>query len=325
MLRSLPRQVDPNLLVGTETSDDAGVYRLTDDLALVQTIDFFTPIVSDPYLFGEIAATNALSDVYAMGGRPLTAMNLLTFSPASLPVAQAGAILRGGAAKVAEAGAVIVGGHTVEDAQVKYGLSVTGIVHPAHVLTNAGARPGDGLVLTKAIGTGIIATAMSGGAAPASSADAAIESMRTLNRRAAEAAAGRTVHACTDVTGFGLLGHLVELVSGSQVRVRLSAGAVPLLPGALALAADGWLPAGLYRNRDHFRASIRFADGVAEPLQDALFDPQTSGGLLLSLPLAEARALATALQAVGLPAALIGCVEPGQAEIVVEDGRAVAD
>jgi selenide,water dikinase len=324
-LRSLPRQVDPNLLVGTETSDDAGVYRLTDDLALVQTIDFFTPIVSDPYLFGEIAATNALSDVYAMGGRPLTAMNLLTFSPASLPVAQAGEILRGGAAKVAEAGAVIVGGHTVEDTQVKYGLSVTGIVHPARVLTNAGARPGDGLVLTKAIGTGIIATAMSGGAAPASSEAAAIESMRTLNRRAAEAASEQTVHACTDITGFGLLGHLAELASGSQVRVRLSVGAVPLLPGVLSLAAGGWLPAGLYRNRDHFGGSIRFTDGVAEPLQDALFDPQTSGGLLLSLPLTEARTLAAALQAAGLSAALIGQVEPGQAEILVEAGGTIAD
>lgn len=311
----MPPQRDPNLLVGTETSDDAGVYRLSDELALVQTIDFFTPIVSDPYLFGEIAAANALSDVYAMGGRPLTAMNLLTFSPRTLPVADAGAILRGGAAKVAEAGAVIVGGHTIEDDQVKYGLAVTGLVHPQRVLANAGAKPGDGLVLTKAIGTGIITTALTAGAAAADSEDAAIASMRTLNRRAAEAAAEHAVNGCTDITGFGLLGHLVELAEGSRVAVTLAARAVPLLPAALALAADGWLPAGLYRNRDHFGGRVDFARGVAEPLQDALYDPQTSGGLLLSLPLAAARTLAATLRNAGHPAALIGVVAAGSPRI----------
>lgn len=296
------------------------MFRLNDEIALAQTVDFFTPIVADPYLFGQIAAANALSDVYAMGGRPLTAMNLLTFSPAVLAPEDAGAILRGGADKVAEAGAVIVGGHTVDDERVKYGLAVTGIVHPERIWTNAGARAGDALVLTKAVGTGIITTAMAAAAAPREAEEAAIESMRTLNERAAELARGASIHGGTDITGFGLLGHLAELAEASRVDVVLYAGAVPLLPAVAALAADGYLPAGLYRNRDHFGARVTFAPDVAAELQDILYDPQTSGGLLLSLPAPEAERLAARMRAAGLPAAVIAKVAPGTGKITVREG-----
>lgn len=320
MLVGLPRQQHPDLLVGLDTSDDAGVFRLSAETALVQTLDFFTPIVADPYLFGQIAAANALSDVYAMGGRPLTAMNLLTFSPAVLPPAEAREILRGGADKVAEAGAVIVGGHTVDDQQVKYGLSVTGVVHPDRVWTNAGAKPGDVVILTKPVGTGIITTAMTAGAASPDSEQAAIRSMATLNARAAELAGDHRINGATDITGFGLLGHLAELAAASGADIDVFAGGVPLLPEVQSLAADGFLPAGLYRNRDHFGRQVVCPAGIAQALQDILWDPQTSGGLVLSLPAVDARALVVEMRAAGIPAAVIGRVAVGAGQVNVKEG-----
>lgn len=287
----------------------------------MQTIDFFTPIVADPYLFGQIAAANALSDVYAMGGRPLTALNLLTFNPATLAPAAAGEILRGGADKVAEAGAVIVGGHTVEDDTVKYGLSVTGLVHPERVWTNAGARAGDALILTKPLGTGIITTAMSAGLASDDAERAAVASMAGLNGRAAELAAACSVHGATDITGFGLLGHLAELAQASGVDVELSADRVPLLPDVEALAGDGLLPAGLYRNQAHFEPLVTFAPGLPQAMRDILYDPQTSGGLLLAVPAAEAAALCRELQTAGLVAAEVARAVSGTGRIKVDNGR----
>ncbi len=282
MLRRLPQSADPRLLVGVSTADDAGVYLLDDNTALILTVDFFTPIVDDPYTFGQIAAANALSDVYAMGGRPLTALNIVAFPACELDGETLPAILRGGADKVAEAGAVIAGGHTIDDAQPKYGLSVTGVVHPGKIWTNAGARPGDALVLTKPIGTGVLATAAKAGMFPAGVA-ASIETMAALNAKAAAAAADHPIHACTDITGFGLLGHLFELAGASGMRAEIASAALPLLPDAAEAAAMGLVPAGAYRNRDYL-AAVTFAAGVPEPLRDLCFAPQTSGGLLFALP-----------------------------------------
>ena len=293
--------------MGIDTADDAGVYRLNDETALIQTLDFFTPIVDDPYLFGQIAATNSLSDVYAMGGKPLTAMNIVTFPICRLAPEVLLAILSGGQQKIAEAGAVMLGGHTIDDDEPKYGLSVTGVVHPDKVLTNAGARPGDALILTKAIGTGVLYTALKAELFPAGVA-AAAASMTQLNRYAAEVMTRFPVHACTDITGFGLLGHAFELAAGSAVDLELDSRAVPLLPDAAEAAGMGLVPAGAYANRDYLK-QVDFQPDVPVNLQDLLFDPQTSGGLLISLAEDLAADLLTELHAAGVAvAARIGRV-----------------
>ena len=293
--------------MGIDTADDAGVYRLTDETALIQTLDFFTPIVDDPYLFGQIAATNSLSDVYAMGGKPLTAMNIVTFPICRLAPEVLLAILSGGQQKIAEAGAVMLGGHTIDDDEPKYGLSVTGVVHPDKVLTNAGAQPGDALILTKAIGTGVLYTALKAELFPAGVA-AAAASMTQLNRYAAEVMTRFPVHACTDITGFGLLGHAFELAAGSAVDLELDSRAVPLLPDAAEAAGMGLVPAGAYANRDYLN-QVEFRPEVPVNLQDLLFDPQTSGGLLISLAEDLAADLLTELHAAGVAvAARIGRV-----------------
>ena len=289
-----------------ETSDDAGVYLLDEATALIQTLDFFTPIVDDPYLFGQIAAANSLSDVYAMGGKPLTAMNIVTFPVCKLPGAVLLAMLSGGQAKIAEAGAVLVGGHTIEDDEPKYGLSVTGTAHPEKIWTNAGARPGDALILTKPIGTGVLYTAMRAEMFPAGVA-AAAASMATLNRQAADAGKNYPVHACTDITGFGLLGHAYEMAAASKVDLAIESGKVPLLTDAAEAAQMGLIPAGAYANRDYLK-QISFHTAVPTNIQDLCYDPQTSGGLLFSLPTAASEALLADLKAAGLTAACIGRV-----------------
>lgn len=296
MLRDLPNIVDPNLLVGYDGADDACVYRLSDELALVQTVDFFPPMVDDPYLFGQIAAANALSDVYAMGGRPITAMNLLCF-PSCLDPAVARQILAGGQSKAAEAGAVVAGGHSIQDNEPKYGMCVTGLAHPRRILANCGAQPGDRLILTKPLGSGVLVTAAKGDVIDAAALQPAVAVMTRLNRRAAEIAAGFTIHACTDITGFGLLGHALEMAAGSGATLRLDSASLPLIAGARELARMGVIPAGAYTNRDHVGGQVAFADGLPQELADICFDPQTSGGLLLAVAEAEAEALLAALQA----------------------------
>ena len=305
------------MLVGIDTADDAGVFQLDDSTALIQTLDFFPPIVDDPYLFGQIAAANSLSDVYAMGGKPLTAMNIVAFPLCTLPADVLLAILQGGQDKIAEAGAILVGGHTVSDAEPKYGLSVTGIVHPRQVLTNAGARPGDALILTKALGTGILTTAAKADMF-SDGVDAAISSMTALNKTAAECLAGHGVHACTDVTGFGLLGHLQEMTCASCTQAVIDSTALPLLPQAAEAAAMGFVPAGAYENRGS-REGISFADHVPDNIRDICYDPQTSGGLLISLPAIEVTALLKKLHSAGVEqAAVIGTMSAaGKGEIYV--------
>jgi selenide,water dikinase len=277
---------DPRLIVGRETYDDAGVFVLSDDLALVQTIDFFAPIVDDPYRFGQVAAANALSDVYAMGGEPLTAMNVVGWPVDKLDIAILGEILRGGQDKVHEAGALIVGGHTIIDEEVKYGLSVTGRVHPKRILTNAAAKAGDQLVLTKAIGTGLLATAMKQDRLPGAAAKALYASMTALNAHAASEAVRLGVRSATDVTGFGLLGHAYHLALASNVTIEIDRARVPLLPEARSLAAAGVRTGGLERNADYLESRISW--GLATPDDRALLqDPQTSGGLLVAVPAAR--------------------------------------
>ena len=313
---------DPNLIVGFDQADDAGVYRLTDEIALIQTVDFFTPIVDDPYLFGQIAAANALSDVYAMGGRPLCAMNIVGFPVQKMDIAVLHDILRGGLDKLREANTTLAGGHTVEDPELKYGLSVTGLVHPDRVLTNQGARPGDALILTKPLGTGIINTAIKGELASPTAIDEVARSMASLNHAAAITMDRFTVHACTDVTGFGLLGHLAEMIAGSQVSVHVAASSLPYFPAALEYAAMGLLPAGLHRNRDHCKAVVTETQGVPFEQIDLLYDPQTSGGLLIAVPEAEGMKLVAALHEADIPAARVigrvgsGSLSPGQ--VIVE-------
>jgi selenide, water dikinase len=283
VLAAIPRVSNPDVLVGYDTSDDAGVYRLTPELALVQTVDFFTPIVDDPYTFGAISAANALSDVYAMGGKPVSALSILAW-PADGDLEDLEAILSGGASKIHEAGAVVLGGHSVTDAELKFGYAITGTVHPLGVKANAGALAGDALVFTKRIGTGVIATALKKGFAGESDVRASIESMLTLNQTACEQMLRFDVHGCTDVSGFGLLGHARELACGSGVTVEIEAAKVQFLPGAAAYARLGAIPGGLKNNREFVEP---FVDSNSE-IDDLLFDPQTSGGLLISLPEADA-------------------------------------
>jgi selenide,water dikinase len=311
---------DPNLIVGLDRADDAGVYRISDDLALIQTVDFFTPIVDDPYWFGQIAAANALSDVYAMGGVPKTAMNLVAFPAKDMDISVLRKIIEGGLDKMREAAVVLVGGHTIEDTELKYGLSVTGFVHPDRVLTKRSLRPGDRLILTKPLGTGIISTAIKGGLASREITDQVTRSMAALNKTAADVMTDYPVHACTDISGFGFLGHLSEMVVGSGYGVRVAASRVPLFPETLQYAAMGLIPAGAYRNRDFRRFMVDFASSVDRALQDVLFDPQTSGGLLICVAPEIAEELLKDLKANGIKdAAIVGEVvtEPKE-RIIVE-------
>jgi len=303
----LPPMTDPRLIRGLESPDDAGVYRISDEVALIQTVDFFTPIVDDPYTFGQIAAANALSDVYAMGGQPLTAMNIVCFPVKEMDIAILREILRGGVDKILEAGAVLLGGHSVEDSELKYGLAVTGAVHPDKMITNAGAKPGDRLILTKPLGTGIISTAVKAEMATEELAATVAGYMAALNRVAAGLMTGFEVHAVTDVTGFGLLGHSAEMAQNSGVSINIHAAAVPVLPEALEFARQGLCPAGLFRNRDFFAPVVTTRDGVPDYLADVLNDPQTSGGLLISLAGDQAATLLEQLQQNGIKeAAIIG-------------------
>lgn len=305
---------DPNLLVGFDLADDAGVYRLSDDTALVQTVDVFTPVVDDAYSFGQIAAANALSDIYAMGARPLTALNIAAFPRQTLPFEILGEILRGGLDKVREAGATLVGGHTVENAEPLYGLAITGLVHPARIATNAGARPGDVLVLTKALGTGLISTAIKREACSPEVADAAIVSMSTLNRAAAEAiialgiGADQAVHACTDITGFGLLGHALEMARGSDVCIEIDSSQLPLLPHVQHLAQNGFAPGGTGRNAQNGNAEVQLQSTLEAYWTAIVWDPQTSGGLLIAIAPEHADALHRELQARGAQGWTIGHV-----------------
>ena len=308
----LPPIVDPNVLVGPETCDDAAVYRLTDDLALVLTVDYFTPIVDDPYAFGQIAAANSLSDVYAMGGRPIAMLSIVGFPKDRLPLGILGEILKGGVEKGREAGVSVVGGHSIDDAEPKIGYAVAGLVHPARIWRNVGARPGDALVLTKPIGTGIISTAIKQGVAPPAAVEAAIRTMAMLNRAAAEVAAQVRVHAVTDVTGFGLLGHLKEMTAGSGVRARLRAGRILLLPDVVRLAEAGMVPGGTKRNLRASAGVVRWDDAVAPALRAVIADAQTSGGLLVATP--EGEALLQALERAGV----VDARQVG--EVVAEDG-----
>jgi selenide,water dikinase len=338
VLGKLARQHDPNVLVGFDHADDAGVYQIAPDAALVQTVDFFTPIVDDPYTFGQIAAANSLSDIYAMGARPLTALALVCFpEKGDLEILER--ILAGGLSKMMEAGCTIIGGHSIRDDETKFGYSVTGTVNPAQVMKNGGARAGDRLLLTKALGTGVISTAIKKGVAKQSWIDGAVASMTMLNKAAAEVIAGldpgtnhvgadalvrpaegrsaRTgeapvptrifsVHALTDITGFGLIGHAREMALASDVSLRLNAGRIPLLDGALACVRDGHIPGGLNANRDFVECVVGYEDEISDDLKTLLFDPQTSGGLLIAAANDQADALLTALKSAGVAAVGIG-------------------
>jgi len=293
--------------VGLERCDDAGVYRVNDDLALIQTVDFFTPIVDDPYAFGQIAAANALSDIYAMGGTPKTAMNLVAFPLRDLDISVLRRIIQGGLDKMREADVVLVGGHSVEDSELKYGLSVTGFIHPERILTKRNLKVGDRLVLTKPLGTGIINTAMKRGAASQRITARITHLMATLNRDAAVVMRAHPVHACTDITGFGLLGHLAEMVEGSGLGVRLASENIPILPEAFEYAGMGMVPGGASRNREFREPMVEMAPSLDPLFRDVLYDPQTSGGLLISVDKDSADDLLTDLRAKGITdAAVVG-------------------
>lgn len=281
ILESLPKFEDPNLLVGIETSDDGAIYKVSDEIALIQTLDFFTPVVDDPYTFGQVAAANALSDIYAMGGEPKTALNIVAW-PNCVNPRFLGEILRGGADKVKEAGAVLAGGHSIQDDEPKYGLSVTGFVHPDKIFTNCGARAGDVLILTKPLGTGIVNTAVKADLASKEAEEEVIRVMTTLNQKAKRIIEKYPVHSCTDVTGFGLAGHSVEMAQGSGMTLEIYMDQVPVQSEALEYAKMGLIPAGAYRNRDFMEDKIDLGD-VEEAMLDLFFDPQTSGGLLFSV------------------------------------------
>ena len=295
----------PDLLVGFEHGDDAAVYRIDEHVALVLTVDFFAPIVDDPFTYGAIAAANSLSDVYAVGGRPITALNIAAF-PRSLPSEIPSEILRGGAAKVAEAGAIIVGGHTVDDIEPKYGLSVVGLVEPGRQVQNSTAESGDVLVLTKPIGTGVVTTALKNGKAVGDVLDAAVDSMLRLNRDAAEAMLAASANAATDVTGFGIVGHLMTMMNASKTTGRLRRSALPVLPGVVELLSDGIAPGGTHRNLESCAESVKWVDGVTDIDQLLLCDPQTSGGLLISLPEDAVGGLIADLKGRGVVGTVVG-------------------
>ena len=309
VLGKLARQHDPNVLVGFDTADDAGVYKISGSQALVQTVDFFTPIVDDPYTFGQIAATNSLSDVYAMGGRPLSALAMVCFpDKGELEILEQ--ILAGGLSKMMEAGCVVIGGHSVRDPEIKFGYAVTGLIHPDRVWKNSTARAGDRLILTKPLGTGVISTAIKRGEAKPAWIDAAVKSMTTLNARASEIASRFSVHAATDITGFGLIGHLRELAKGSGLSARIDSARVPLLDGALECVRRGFVPGGLNANRDFAECVVGYEGDIPSEIKTMLFDPQTAGGLLLSVAGEDAASLTAELKAADVSAMDIGEVLP---------------
>jgi selenide, water dikinase len=327
VLGKLARQQDPNVLVGFDHADDAGVYQLTPETALVQTVDFFTPVVDDPYTFGQIAATNSLSDVYAMGGRPLTSLALVCFpEKGDLEILER--ILAGGLSKMMEAECTVVGGHSIRDEETKFGYSVTGVIHPQHVLANQGAQPGDRLLFTKALGTGVISTAIKKGVAQPEWIDAAVKSMTALNKAAAEvittggaaelrsarqpraAVPTWSVHALTDITGFGLIGHAREMALASNVSLVLHSATIPVLDGALDCVRAGHIPGGLKANREFAECVVEYESGIPDDVKTVLFDPQTAGGLFISVAAGDAALLTRALLAAGVPAVEIGEVLP---------------
>ncbi len=307
MLGKLARQHDPNVLVGFDKADDAGVYQITPELALVQTVDFFTPIVDDPFTFGQIAATNALSDVYAMGGTPRSALAMVCF-PDKADTAILERILAGGLSKMVEADCTVIGGHSVRDPEIKFGYAVTGTIDPRRVLTNSGALPTDALIFTKPLGTGVIATAIKKGVAQAEWIEAATRAMTTLNKTASAICLQFDVHAMTDVTGFGFVGHAREMAIGSGVSLRLCAGAIPVLPGARECVARGFMPGGLHGNREFTAGCVEFDADVSEEMMNLLCDPQTAGGLLVSVSRTDATALVEMLRGAGISAAKVGDV-----------------
>ena len=307
MLEGFRTHTDPRLIVGYDKSDDASVYVVSDDTAIVQTTDFFPPIVDDPFLYGQIAATNALSDVYAMGGAPKLALNIMCLAD-SMDDETVREILRGGYDKAYEAGAIITGGHTIHGAEPIYGLAVTGFVHPKRVLTNSGAKPGDVLILTKPLGVGILTTAAKADLVKPETMNAIYKQMAALNKTARDIMLRFDVHSCTDVTGFSLMGHSFEMAQGSGVTVHLKAQAVPYHEEAYEMADMGFIPAGAYRNRDFAEAGVRVVGAVARALQDIFYDPQTSGGLLCAVPAAEAEACLAELRAVAPSTRIIGYV-----------------
>jgi len=317
VLSRLPRQIDPNVLVGFDTYDDAGVYRLTDELAMVQTVDILTPIADDPFVFGQIAAANSLSDVYAMGGRPVSALSIVCFPPQG-DTDTLGEILRGGLEKMNEAGCTIVGGHSIRDDELKLGYAVTGVIHPQRIWRNIGAQPGDVLLLTKPLGTGLISTALKAERAADADVAGANASMTRLNRAAAEAllelaadrGASGHIHAVTDVTGFGLLGHAREMAAGSGVSLELNHSSIAVLSGALEAARGGFLAGGLKNNREFLGSCVDFAESVSPEYRDLLFDPQTSGGLLMCIAPESGDVAIAALQRHGVTAQRIGRVLP---------------
>jgi len=300
------------VILGVGGWEDAGVYRLTDDLAIVQTVDYFTPIVDDPYAFGQIAAANALSDVYAKGGRPITAMNMVCFPSKTMDISILREILRGGMDKLREAGVALVGGHSVEDPELKFGLSVTGVIHPGKVVRNTGAKPGDSLILTKPLGTGIINTAIKAGAAEGKTISTVTQHMAALNRNASEVMMEIGVHACTDVTGFGFLGHACEMIQDTPIGFEIDHKAVPVMPEAIRFAQTGFVPGGMYRNRDFRAKMVDFASGLPQWVADVFFDPQTSGGLLMAVSPEKAPQLLDRLRVSGCgESALVGRVVAG--------------
>jgi selenide,water dikinase len=320
VLGKLARQHDPNVLVGFDKADDAGVYKISAEQALVQTVDFFTPIVDDPYVFGQIAATNSLSDIYAMGGRALSALAIVCFpEKGDLEILEQ--ILAGGLSKMMEAGCVVIGGHSVRDPEIKFGYSVTGMIHPERVWTNSGARQGDKLLLTKPLGTGVISTAIKKGEAKQEWIDAATKSMTTLNSKPAEIAAGKgfAVHAATDITGFGLIGHCREMAAGSEVSLRIDSNRVAALPGALDCIRAKFIPGGLNANREFAECMVEYGAGVSEERRTLLFDPQTAGGLLLSVSPQDAPELLMALQQASVAATEIGEVLPKSKPLIRVD------
>lgn len=322
VLEKLPKgPEDENLLIGYDSRDDAAVYKITEDTAIVQTLDFFPPMVDEPYIFGKIAAANALSDVYAMGGEVKTALNIVCF-PEEMDLNILGEIMRGGSEKVIEAGGILAGGHSIADSGVKYGLSVTGIVHPEHIYPNNQGKPGDRLILTKKLGVGIICTANRVGEASEEALKAAEESMMQLNKYASQICRGYEIHACTDVTGFSFLGHLHEMLDG-RLSCRIYAGQVPVFEEALAYADEFLLTAAAQRNRNHFGKYVKF-EGISFAMEEVLFDPQTSGGLLIAVKESQAEELLRELQAAGLPAGEVGeLVEREETEIFVCEGHRV--
>ena len=304
-MHGLPKFDDADLIVGIETADDAGVFRLRPDLAVVNTVDFFPPIVDDPYTFGQVAAANAMSDIYAMGAEPKTALNIVCFPKGKMDIQVLGEILKGGAEKVREAGAVVVGGHSIIDEEIKYGMAITGVIHPDRIIRNVGIQEGDALILTKPLGTGIITTALKKGKAPKESIQAAISSMLSLNKIAAKIMRGYPVHACSDITGYGLMGHALEMASGSSVTLILESAKLPILQRAPRLAEKGYLTGGCKRNRDYLKDKTTIDKTIREGLVETALDPQTSGGLLIALAQKRAPRLVEELQDNGVKAAAV--------------------